>query len=80
MLNSTSDQVQPASAVPVSEMAAMTVLTVIPADKDAAEIGDLYRKTQLSLVESIQFAFACGQRLIEKKASLPHGAWLRPKL
>ena len=31
-------------------------LTVIKPDKDAAEIGDLYRKARLSLVESVRFA------------------------
>jgi N6-adenosine-specific RNA methylase IME4 len=51
-------------------------LTVIRPDKDAAEIGDLYRKAHGSLVESIRFAIACGKRLVLKKASLKHGEWL----
>jgi hypothetical protein len=54
-------------------------LTVIKPDKDAAKIGELYRKARLSLVESVRFAIACGQRLIEKKADLKqefgHGSW-----
>jgi len=50
-------------------------LTLIRPDKDAAEIGKLYRKARLS-IESVRFAIACGQRLIAKQASLRHGAWL----
>lgn len=53
-----------------------SALTVSSADKDAAEIGDLCRKARGSLIDSVRFAIACGQRLTAKKASLPHGAWL----
>jgi phage N-6-adenine-methyltransferase len=45
-------------------------------DKDAAEIGDLYRKSRASLIDSVESARACGQRLIEKKAKMEHGEWL----
>ena len=51
-------------------------LTVIKPDKDAIQIGELYQKARLSLVESVRFAIACGQRLKAKQDSLPHGAWL----
>jgi hypothetical protein len=47
-----------------------------PDDKDAAEIGDLYRKARRSLIGSVQFAIECGQRLTTKKKSLGHGEWL----
>ena len=45
-------------------------------DKDAAEIGDLYRKARMSLVGSVRFAIECGQRLTTKKESLGHGQWI----
>jgi hypothetical protein len=43
-------------------------LTVIKPDKDAAAIGELYRKARLSLIESVRYAHTCGERLIAKKA------------
>jgi hypothetical protein len=49
---------------------------VLLPDADAAEIGELYRKAGASLIESVEYSRACGQRLAAKKASLPHGAWL----
>jgi N6-adenosine-specific RNA methylase IME4 len=51
-------------------------LTVIKPDKDAAAIGELYRKARGSLIESVRYAHACGERLIAKKATLGHGQWL----
>jgi N6-adenosine-specific RNA methylase IME4 len=51
-------------------------LTVIKPDKDAAAIGELYRKARLSLIESVRYAHTCGERLIAKKATLTHGQWL----
>ncbi len=52
-------------------------LIVLPrGDRDAAEIGDLYRRAGATMVESVRYALACGERLAAKKASLPHGAWL----
>jgi N6-adenosine-specific RNA methylase IME4 len=57
---------------------ALTVIkpTVIKPDKDAVAIGELYRKARLSLIESVRYAHACGERLIAKKATLGHGQWL----
>ena len=49
---------------------------IVGPDADACAIGDLYRKARLSLVESVRFAIARGQRLKAKQNSLPHGAWL----
>jgi N6-adenosine-specific RNA methylase IME4 len=51
-------------------------LTAISPDKDAAEIGDLYRKARGSLLESIRFAIKCGERLKAKKDSLGYGKWM----
>ena len=51
-------------------------LTIISADQDAAEIGHLYQQARGSLIASVRFAIACGERLAAKKASLPHGGWL----
>ena len=45
-------------------------------DRDASEIGELYAKAKSSIVESVRYQFACGQRLAEKKAALGHGEWL----
>jgi phage N-6-adenine-methyltransferase len=49
---------------------------VIQPDKDATEIGDLYRKARMSLVDSVRFCIECGKRLKVKRDSLPRGAWL----
>ena len=46
-----------------------------PVDHDAAEIGDLYRKSR-SRVKSVRFAIECGERLKAKKDSLRYGEWL----
>jgi hypothetical protein len=51
-------------------------LSVLSPDKDAAAIGDLYRKARGSLVDSVRFAIACGKRLKAKQDSLKHGEWL----
>jgi hypothetical protein len=59
-----------------SKIVKRAALTVIKPDKDAIQIGELYQKARLSLVESVRFAIACGQRLKAKQDSLPHGAWL----
>ena len=45
-------------------------------DNDAIEIGQLYQKAKHSLVDSVKYLIKCGQRLIEKKASMKHGQWL----
>lgn len=49
-------------------------VTVI--DNDAAEIGKLYQQARSSLVESVKYLIACGEKLATKKASLSHGEWL----
>ncbi len=45
-------------------------------DNDAIEIGELYEKARISIVESVRYQIECGQRLVEKKASMAHGEWL----
>src|SRR5262249_11163642 len=40
------------------------------------EIGDLYRQGKSSMVDSVRYLIEAGQRLIAKKGSLKHGAWL----
>jgi phage N-6-adenine-methyltransferase len=49
---------------------------LLPFDRDAAEIGELYRKFRASLIESVHYALECGQRLTAKKRELGHGNWL----
>src|SRR5262245_18494348 len=46
-------------------------------DIDAAKIGDLYRKSKSSMVESVRCLLEAGHRLAARKASLGHGAWLQ---
>jgi phage N-6-adenine-methyltransferase len=58
-------------------IAAQQALSVLTPDKDAVEIGDLYRKGSMSLVESAQYYHACGLRLIAKRDALNHGDWLQ---
>jgi N6-adenosine-specific RNA methylase IME4 len=53
-----------------------TSITTIPADTDAAEIGDLYRIGKVALVDSVKRFVEAGQKLIAKKDLLPHGQWL----
>src|SRR5262245_15081447 len=50
--------------------------TLPPQDNDAIEIGDLYRQGKSSMVGSVRYLIEAGQRLIAKKGSLKHGAWL----
>lgn len=45
-------------------------------DGDAIEIGALFEKARSSIVDSVRYQIECGQRLMAKKADLPHGAWL----
>jgi DNA N-6-adenine-methyltransferase (Dam)/Protein of unknown function (DUF3102) len=45
-------------------------------DRDAAAIGDLYRKHKKSLRDSVRYAVECGRRLLAKKDSMKHGEWL----
>jgi hypothetical protein len=49
---------------------------VAPPDKDATEIGQLYRKAHGSLIDSVNYAMQCGQRLAAKKKEVGHGNWL----
>jgi hypothetical protein len=41
-----------------SKIVKHAALTVIKPDKDAIQIGELYQKARLSLVESVRFAIA----------------------
>jgi len=45
-------------------------------DRDAVEIGDLYRKACSSVADSVRYLIEAGQRLLNKKASLGRGEWL----
>ena len=45
-------------------------------DKDAVEIGKLYKHVRLNLIASVRCSIECGQRLAAKKATLKHGEWL----
>lgn len=47
-----------------------------PADEDAQVIGELYQKARASVVETVEYLRQCGEALISKKRSLPHGEWL----
>jgi phage N-6-adenine-methyltransferase len=55
----------------------LTVLEGDVSDPDAVAIGVLYRKVESSIVESVRLAIEIGQRFLEKKDALGHGAWLR---
>jgi phage N-6-adenine-methyltransferase len=44
-------------------------------DDDAIVIGELYERSNSSLVDAVMARLKCGQRLAEKKASLAHGEW-----
>jgi len=54
----------------------MTTEVLSPPDKDAIEIGALYRKGCKCMVDSVRFFIDAGHRLIAKKAELDHGQWL----
>jgi hypothetical protein len=45
-------------------------------DRDAAEIGDLYRRSKSSIVDSVGYLVYAGHRLLTKKKQLGHGKWL----
>lgn len=45
-------------------------------DRDAAEIGDLYREARSSIVNSVNFLIDAGRKLTAKKESLGHGNWI----
>jgi len=54
----------------------VTAQEYFPADTDAADIGELYKKAKTSLVENVRFLAECGHRLVKKKSELAHGEWL----
>ena len=60
----------------MSGLARQPALSGQVVDPDAVDIGDLYGQARASLVESVRAQIECGRRLAEKKAALPHGAWL----
>src|SRR5262249_24347153 len=45
-------------------------------DQDAVELGLLYKKAQISFVESVRALDSIGLKLIQKKNQLAHGQWL----
>ena len=45
-------------------------------DGDAIAIGELYERSNSSLVEAVTARLECGRQLAEKKSSMAHGAWL----
>jgi len=53
------------------------VVPFVPgADRDAAEIGRLWRKACQSLIDSTMHYIECGKALIAKKATMAHGEWM----
>jgi ParB family chromosome partitioning protein len=54
----------------------MRALQLLNTDPDAVAIGEMYENARTSLVDSVRFLFACGERLRQKKQSLGHGNWL----
>ena len=46
------------------------------ADRDAVEIGELYRKAKSSVVDSVRYLLEAGHRLMRKKQEVGHGNWL----
>jgi Protein of unknown function (DUF3102) len=49
---------------------------LIPPDKDANEIGRLYRLASGSLLDSMKHAIECGKSLAKKRDKMKHGEWL----
>jgi hypothetical protein len=45
-------------------------------DQDAVVIGGLYRKGRQAMLESVKYHLQAGQKLLQKKRSMSHGAWL----
>jgi len=54
----------------------LAVVEICPRNRDAVEIGELYLKGRTSMVNSLRYLLDAGRRLIDKKATLPHGQWL----
>jgi hypothetical protein len=44
-------------------------------DQDALVIGTLYRKGREAMLDSVKYSLQAGRKLIQKKASMPHGKW-----
>ena len=45
-------------------------------NRDAVEIGQLYRNARSSVVDSVRYLIKRGVELTEKNKSLDHGEWL----
>ena len=45
-------------------------------DRDAFEIGDLYRRGRGAMVDSVKYLIEAGRGLTAKKQALAHGEWL----
>jgi phage N-6-adenine-methyltransferase len=60
----------------------MTVIDILSrrdlsnADRDAVEIGELYRKGKSLFVDGVRYLLEAGHRLARKKAEVGHGHWL----
>jgi phage N-6-adenine-methyltransferase len=55
----------------------MTLAEVLPPlDKDAIDIGALYRKGCKGMADSVRYMIEAGRRLLAKKAELDHGEWI----
>src|SRR5215831_9011659 len=57
-------------------MLELSLYTHSNVDKDAVQIGELYRKARASVADSVRYLIEAGQRLIKKKQELGHGNWL----
>ena len=56
----------------------MSEITGEIVDNDAIEIGELYSKAGQGVFDSVHYSIQCGNRLIEKKATMTErGQWLR---
>jgi hypothetical protein len=60
----------------VEPRSAPTAPTAPQLDRDAIEIGDLFRRGNTSIIDAARFHIECGKRLAKKKAALGHGHWL----
>jgi hypothetical protein len=56
---------------------ALAIVQVLPCqDRDAVEIGALYRKAKQSIIDGVRFALECGHKLKAKKDKIGHGKWI----
>lgn len=60
----------------MTDVSSALALSSVLVDRDADEIGRLYALAKVSIVESVKYQIACGERLAAKKASMGHGEWL----